>query len=50
MAEITAAPARVDTIQDAYMAQTKRKRLYSFITLVIFIFAKDIGSFQLVSQ
>lgn len=43
MAEITAAPARVDTIQDAYMAQTKRKRLYSFITLVIFIFVMVAG-------
>jgi phosphonate transport system permease protein len=43
MAEITAAPARVDTIQDAYMAQTKRKRLYSFITLVIFILVMVAG-------
>ena len=43
MAEITAAPARVDTIQDAYLAQTKRKRLYTFITLVIFIFVMVAG-------
>jgi phosphonate transport system permease protein len=44
MAEITAgSPQAVQSIQDAYMAQTQRKRLYGFLTLVIFIFVMVAG-------
>lgn len=43
MAEITAGSAQVSTIQSTYMAHVKRKRLYSFLTLVIFLFVMVAG-------
>ncbi len=43
MTEAAVSPPRINVIQDAYMAQTQKKRRYGFLTLVIFIFVMVAG-------
>ena len=43
MAETSAGSSQVQMIQEAYLAQTQRKRLYGFLMLVIFFFVMVAG-------
>ena len=43
MAELSAGSHPVQTVQEVYLAHTQRKRLYSFLMLVIFIFVMVAG-------
>ena len=43
MAETSAGSSQIQMIQEAYLAQTQRKRLYGFLMLVIFFFVMVAG-------
>ena len=53
MAETSAGSSQVQMIQEAYLAQTQRKRLYGFLMLVIFFFvmvAASIGMMYVMAK